>query len=142
MFSRTNYTLFSEKMMRAYASNRVGHNDFNECVDPISKHPTVVALSRMQPPMASTEDVDYLLHELAHILERARPLKYIEIDNCFPISCQSLVAQFDDDPRSGVTHFAHTRKIRMCICCLAMLKDKLNKFALAYPELHALLCNA
>jgi len=127
--------------MHAYASSRVGHTSYVDCADPLLKHAVVVHLSGGDPPFARKDDVDYTLHELAYILERARPTNYIEIANTFPVCCQSMVAQFDDDQsnRSGVTHFEHTRNISMCGCCLAMLQDRIRKFATYYPELYALL---
>lgn len=134
-------------MMRAYCDARENHFGFHDCADPLGKHSTILYLygnGRVEPPRASKEDIDYCLHELAYILERARPLNYIEIANTFPISCQSLVAQFEEyDPKtrvvSGVTHFRHTRVITMCICCLTFLQDKIRKFQTENPDLFYLL---
>lgn len=126
-----------ERMMRAYLKFHEDGVGFNECCDPIMKHRELQYMvgSDNTIPLALKRDVDEVLFELAWILEGARPLNFIEIANCFPICCQAMVAQYDCDVDSGVTHFAHTRNITMCRACFLALYEKIRCFHAYFPEI-------
>ena len=132
---KSNYTINIERMMYAY--HLALSPGSSGCCDPISKHSMWPHLFGKQIDLspAKQEDIDEVLHELAWLLEENRPYNYIEVANSFPICTQSIVAQFDDNPRSGVTYFCHTRKVSMCCMCYETLRKRVTKFRESYPNI-------
>lgn len=140
MTAKSNYQENVERTMKIYSETLYSISASIWCCDPLMKHPSFQRLFGNQPiPFAEDIDVNDTLNDLAWILEGARPLNYIEVANTFPICCQSMVAQYDSNLRSGVTHFAHTRHLRMCKACLQYLREKIGKFRARYPEIISLL---
>jgi hypothetical protein len=134
-------------IMQAYTNVRLNMANDDElwCWDPIMKHffytQTTsfngVRVFAENTKIADQEVVNQLLHELAFILNMNRNYNYSEVAETFPICAQAMVAQYDNhDPRTGVTHFAHTRSnVSMCMFCCEALRDRIRSFEMNYPNI-------
>ena len=132
--------------MRCYARASFPVEDgpaSERCTDPLQHHRQFESIYGEVIPWAQKEDVDEVLDDLAWILDGARAYNYIEVANTFPISCQAMVAQFDEtDNESGVSYFCHTRTLPVCKMCLHDLRSKLTRFRDENAEIMNMLVEA